>query len=277
MDFFARAVQGVVQFLQEAVEREWRSPEERRFHSQLQGAWFDEVAGWLERFAGHEIWRYAPDRLDEVRAYARGARDEVGGLLNLLEPQLATAVLCGLRASQGLGYTQERLAENLGVETALVLSWEREGYARLRALVSNRTPLLAFLAALAAERDEQGALHGRETDELKERDALFGRVKSELAEHDALNGRGTPERCDLAREPHETFESLLDQARTRPDFDLRRFLTPTDELELRRWFHRWGVESVFSEEGRERAAALVQARLKWEMAVGEEEDEDAGA
>ncbi|MBL0385979.1 hypothetical protein JJB07_04875 [Tumebacillus sp. ITR2] len=237
MDVFARSVQGVVQFLQEAVEREWRSPEERRFHSELQGPWFDEVARWLEQFAGHELWQTAGERMDEVRAFSRGVRDELGYVLSRIEPQLAMSVLCGLPASQGLGYTHERLALSLGVENGQVLSWEQEGYARMRTLLNERTPLLAYVLALSVELEAQNPVKESEPEDV---------------------------------------EALVGQAGFDPDFDLRRYVSPAMELELRQWFHKWGVESPFpDDEGRELAVALVQARLKWEMSAGEEESEDA--
>jgi hypothetical protein len=227
MDRFAQAVQGVVQFLNEAVEREWRSLEERRFHSQLKGPWFDQIAGWLEEFAGHGIWHNAQERRDEVLAYARGVRDEVALLLGQIEPPCAMAVLCALPASQALGYAPDRLSESLGVEESQVKEWERAGYRQLRAAVQERTPLLAFLLAKALEQEQE--------------DAETNAVVSQ-----------------------ETLDSLRQEARTNPDFDLRRYISSAVELRVRQWLNTRDASDKSLEEHRV-AVALVQERMKLEL------------
>ncbi|PWK13412.1 hypothetical protein [Tumebacillus permanentifrigoris] len=218
MDRFAYAVQGVVQFLSEAIEREWRTLEERRFHSQLQGPRFDLVGNWLEQFAGHEIWSNAHVRREEVLRYARGVREELGVVLGQIEPPCAMAVLCGLPAAQSLGYAPARLAASLGVADAQVLAWEQAGYLQIRAVLSERTPLLAFLHAQALEQQAE------------------------------------PEAAPVP----ETLERLLVEASTNPDFDLRRYVKPAVELRIRQWFHKWGMESEYREEDRVAVALVQE-------------------
>lgn len=252
MDRFARLVQGVVQFLSEAVEREWRTPEERRFHSSLSGPWYDEVGAWLEQFAGHAIWQHAVERREEVRAYARGVRDELAMVLAQVEPPCAMAVLCGLPTAQGLGYEPERLAGNLGVAVPQVQAWEREGYLQMRAALTERTPLLAFLHALAVEQESGDG----EVESLKVVEA----VEAQLDE-----------------------ETLLSEARTNPTFDLRLYVAPHQELAIRQWLHRQGMEAMgeaasvasLFPEVEPVVVRLVQARLELEMSSGEEVGEDA--
>lgn len=279
---FGSVASSALQLLAEAVEQETtrRGASERQSESMQAGL----VASWLEQFAGGPLWERRKELGLQLRA-------ELMELLGGMEPQLATAMLCVLPGAERRGYTAERLAVSLGVAVGQIAAWESEAYTRLGELVSERTPLLAFLKGQAGEgssgRDGQQMYAGGASETGRSIEGLPLTVVSQKTLVSLADGRSEvaaplpvlPEReVSLSVLSAEAVETLLQSARTEADFDLRRYVVASLELRIRQAFHRLGVdesaqvESLFSE-GDRVAVALVGARMTLEMG-GEEENTD---
>ncbi|TCP58270.1 hypothetical protein EV586_102724 [Tumebacillus sp. BK434] len=281
---FGRVAVEALQVLADAVEQDAtrRGAGERQAESFLAG----QVSAWLEQYAGAPLW----ERRKELGLQLRS---ELMDLLSGMEPQLATALLCGLPGAARRGYSAQRLAGSLGVEAVQIAAWEAQAYARLGELATERTPLLAFLQARVGEGGE--ASYGAQTDSLEvstqdtshHAEGLQNSMVSQdgCGSHEA--GRfvsdvtlATVRQAEVSPSAlsAEAVAGLLKSARAEADFDLRTFVSAGLELRIRQAFHRFGrseqeqVESLFSEEERA-AVALIGARMTLEM-NGEEETAD---
>jgi hypothetical protein len=288
MKQWTQTLQATVEFVSEMVDREWRTQEEWQNYSAVQRSLFAQMGQWLEAFAGQPLFEPWGAHREEQRLLARQVRDELFLLLAEMEPAQAMAVLSSLPAAQVLGYQQDRLAALLTVESAHVQAWEQEGFARLRELVSPHTPLLLFITqrvreiggAVVEPLSGQG---GGLASGLAGGQSTGGQapVVANVASGGRANGEG---RMESARSTvpavrairHEDLTLLLQEARVRPHFDLRQFVTPALELSIRQAVHQQGLEAVeqvqslFANEDHA-AVQLVAERMKVEMSGGREE------
>ncbi|ARU59982.1 hypothetical protein CBW65_02075 [Tumebacillus avium] len=279
---FASVASSALQLLAEAVEQETtrRGASERQSESMHAGL----VASWLEQFAGGPLWERRKELGLQLRA-------ELMELLGGMEPQLATALLCVLPGAERRGYTAERLAVSLGVAVGQIAAWEGEAYTRLGELVSEWTPLLAFLKGQAGAGARGRAGQQMDSGDASEADRSVDgsslavvRQKTLVSSEDGRSVEAAPlavlpdKEALLSALSAEAVEALLQSAGAEADFDLRNYVAASLELRIRQAFHRFGVaaseqvESLFSESERV-AVALVSARMTLEMG-GEEEQAD---
>lgn len=258
MKRWAQTMQAAVQMLAELVDQDWRSLDEWRGQSAVQGPLFGQLCTWIERGAGQPIWRRFVELRQEQREVAGRVRDELFLLLGNLDPREAMVVLCRLPLARALGYSRERLSRQLGVSDAEMLAWEEQAFDKMGVALSPQVPMLWALRELV-----EGATSSDN-----------GTYASEMSQGGSSLAKD-PLPSDGHLAPAFDPSPLLRAARHQPVFDLRAHMSPQLELAIRQAFHRMGlaererVEGLFHEEDR-LAVALVAERMKLELGDGKE-------
>ncbi|MGZ4123127.1 MAG: hypothetical protein ACXVOI_07950, partial [Tumebacillaceae bacterium] len=216
MTQWMQTLQATLELVSEMVDREWRTLEEWQANSAVPRPLFAQIGQWLEAFAGQPLFQAWGAHRDQQRLLAPQLREEVFGLLSELESRHAMAVLCSLPAAQVMGYAQDRLALLLAVDAGEMHAWEQQGFARLREVVSPRTPLVYFVAQ-RVEEIESGAVPA-----VLQAGKSFVEQEPALDDAPHFHAETSSESHLISKVQSHVNSHVLEQARENPHFDLRR-------------------------------------------------------